>query len=255
MKLITAFFMAWGNFFSIPCPCKLWDNNLRQQQLVFFPVIGLLMGITWYGIGRLLIHVMMPIPLSAAILTAYPYVISGCIHLDGFMDCSDGILSRRSLEERQRILKDSRVGAFAVINVILLFMIQYSAVWCILDKPLFLEGLVMIPVFSRIGSAFAVMNFRPMEHSQYVESFDINVNRRYTIWLGIIGITLIILSAAMGKPVAAFLAICTVILHVLFSMYGKKQLGGMSGDVAGYALTAAECGTLVMMAVLPMICH
>ena len=52
MKLITAFFMAWGNFFAIPCPCKLWDNNLRQLQLVFFPMIGLLMGAGWYGIAK-----------------------------------------------------------------------------------------------------------------------------------------------------------------------------------------------------------
>ena len=62
----------------------------------------------------------MPVVLTAAVMTVYPFLISGCIHLDGFMDVNDAVMSRRPLEDRQRILKDSHVGSCAVICVSLI---------------------------------------------------------------------------------------------------------------------------------------
>ena len=44
MRYITAFFMAWGNFLVIPCPCKLWDSRLNRLMLAFLPEIGALIG-------------------------------------------------------------------------------------------------------------------------------------------------------------------------------------------------------------------
>ena len=45
---ITAFFMAWGMFLAIPCPCKRWDERARQKMLVCLPLVGLVVG----GVGR-----------------------------------------------------------------------------------------------------------------------------------------------------------------------------------------------------------
>ena len=47
MKLITAFFMAWGNFLTIPCPLKKWDNDLKNNMLAFLPSIGAVVGGVW----------------------------------------------------------------------------------------------------------------------------------------------------------------------------------------------------------------
>ena len=104
MKTVTGFFMAWGNFCAIPCPCKKWDEKARTHMLVMFPIIGLMMGLLWSALFWAVLFLELPVPVSAALLTAYPFVVSGFIHLDGFMDCNDAILSRRPLEERQRIM-------------------------------------------------------------------------------------------------------------------------------------------------------
>lgn len=53
-------------------------------------------------------------------------IITGMLHLDGFMDVCDAILSRRSKEEKLRILKDSATGAFAVIPLVILFFLQFG---------------------------------------------------------------------------------------------------------------------------------
>ena len=47
MKLITAFFMAWGNFLTIPCPLKKWDNDLKNSMLAFLPSVGAVVGGLW----------------------------------------------------------------------------------------------------------------------------------------------------------------------------------------------------------------
>jgi adenosylcobinamide-GDP ribazoletransferase len=147
-------------------------------MLVFLPVVGLVIGLIWYGLYLLAQKADMPLSLQAAALMLYPYLITGFIHLDGFMDTSDALLSRRTLEEKLRILKDPHTGAFAVISVAVLFIICYAAVTAVVEKvstdnaqsaaP---EGamlvLIFIPVVTRCCSSITVLAGKPLAHSQY----------------------------------------------------------------------------------------
>lgn len=271
MKYVTAFFMAWGNFFAVPCPCKLWDNNLRRLQLVFFPLIGILMGVLWYLLYRGMDLINIPLQLQAAAMTIYPFAISGFIHLDGFMDCCDAIMSRRELEERQRILKDSHVGAFAVISVVILFLVFYSAMWAAIEPEAIINaaglesfqlwGLVLIPFVSRACSAYGVLNFVPIGHSQYKASYDEKINRQYGFVLNLMIFVTITIAAIIpaiasysysdiGAESAITAIVTTVITHHVMMFYGRRQLGGMSGDIAGYALTISECAGVLVLAIL-----
>ena len=71
MKTVTGFFMAWGNFCAIPCPCKKWDEKARTHMLVMFPIIGLMMGLLWSALFWAVLFLELPVPVSAALLTAY----------------------------------------------------------------------------------------------------------------------------------------------------------------------------------------
>lgn len=109
-KFISGLSMALTMFTVIPLPCR-WDDNARGMQLALLPVAGAIIGGLW-ALGVWIINLVnMPSLLGGALLVAIPNVMSGCIHLDGLMDTSDAIFSWRTLEERRRILKDSRVGA------------------------------------------------------------------------------------------------------------------------------------------------
>lgn len=258
MKYITAFFMAWGNFCAIPCPCKLWDNNLRKLQLVFFPVIGLMMGVLWWAVAFGLVFVpavtsyaSFPIVIVAAVVAAFPYLITGFIHLDGFMDCSDAILSRRDLVERQRILKDSHVGAFSVISVVMLMMFSFAGAHALMTNNMAHSGaLITIPVVSRICSAFGVLNFAPIGHSQYKESHDKGISKGYSVALVLMFVVTLLATGALFTYGALIAVLATAVAHFLVMLYGRKQLGGMSGDIAGYALTVAECVGIIVAASL-----
>lgn len=267
MKAITGFFMAWGNFCAIPCPCKKWNEKARPHMLVMFPVVGLIMGILWYGLFLLVDAASIPRPLAAALLTAYPFVVSGFIHLDGFMDCNDAILSRRPLEERRRILKDSHVGAFAVITAILLFLLFYASMSSALERenPHIMWSLILIPVLARTMSARAVIVHQPLSTSQYQKIFASSKGRRFKwavslIWL-LAALLLIggggLLEAELnpeGGPglfcTFAALTAAEFCASILSGAYARRQLGGMNGDVAGFALVWSELAAVISLAVI-----
>ncbi len=264
MKLITGFFMAWGNFCAIPCPWKLWDEKARELMLVMFPLIGVVIGMIWHGMYWIFDFLGMPLPLFAAMMTVYPFLVSGCIHLDGFMDCNDAILSRRPLAERQRILKDSHVGAFAVISIVVLFLFFFAAMWSLLemDSPLRMWCLSMVPVLSRASSARAVMVKKPLSTSQYEASF--RQGNRYQgipcfIWLAAAVVMVavgVLLEGGLGLDGRAMLlcgltpaiaAACQLGASLASGAYARKQLGGMSGDIAGYMLVWSELAAVVSL--------
>lgn len=230
-RLLDGFGMAWGMFLAIPCPLRRWNEEAREQMLLWLPFMGLIVGGVW--VGLLFLPQNVPLPLRALLMTAAPWLTTGFLHLDGYMDVCDAVLSRRELAVRQKILKDSHCGAFAVIGMVLLALTQ----WC-----LFLSadggsavGLLCIPAVSRACAAIAVRTLRPMGTSQYAALKDKNTAVTVTLWL---------LSAlGIGLPLGicgSFAPLATAAGYWLAVWYADRQLGGMSGDVSGFALTLGE---------------
>ena len=160
---LDGFCMAWGMFLAIPCPARRWNEAARRKMVACLPLVGVIVGAVWALCGWL--GGLLPRPLAAALCAAAPWLATGFLHLDGFMDVCDGILSRRELETRRRILKDSHCGAFAVICMVLLALGQWSAFLSMADVPLW--PLALLPVASRAAAAVAVLTLRPMGTSQY----------------------------------------------------------------------------------------
>ena len=96
-----------------------------------------------------------PVGLRALLLAVCPWLCTGFLHLDGYMDVCDAVLSRRDLATRQRILKDSHCGAFAVICMVLLALAQWS-VFLQEKNPAWLP-LLLIPACFLGGGAFCLM--------------------------------------------------------------------------------------------------
>lgn len=238
--------MAWGMFFALPCPYRVWDDTARPAMLVCFPLIGAMIGCLWAACAYLLKLLYCPALLCAAILTLLPYLLSGFIHLDGFMDCSDAILSRRDLAERRRILKDPHAGSFAVISLCALLLLVFSlfASW---DEPGQWCCLFFIPAASRAAAALAVLKLRPMEGSSYAGPFRENTGTRHKVGAAVL------LAASVTLPVAlfGFAGLCALFTAAgvwLAVLHGVRQLDGMSGDIAGYALTVGElCGVAALV--------
>ena len=243
-KYWSAFVMCQSMFCAVPCPWKAWDEKARSVQLMFLPLIGLEIGVLWTGLYLLTDILNLNSFITGIVLCAYPYVVTGFLHLDGFMDVTDAVKSWRSLERRREILKDSRVGSFAVISVILLILAQFAFSATVPEAGVSALAFVFVPVVSRCCSVLAIKVLPPMETSQYAEHKSPACH---------IAVTAVILAAAVvlsfvlcGADGAATLG--CILGYALALIRAYRSLEGMNGDISGYALSIGElCGIAALV--------
>ena len=257
-SLLTAFFMAWGMFCAIPCPLRRWDETLRGWMLACFPLIGLRTGGIWSAAAALLRLFACPLLPEAAILTALPFLLTGFIHLDGYMDCCDAILSRREREERLRILKDPHVGSFAVIGFGLLLLLEFAAVHEAVARESNLWLLTAISCAARCPSSLAILTAPSLPGSGYANVRNPSPRRAVTGSFAVAGstaVTGIILACAVALPLFSLRVpqgACPALASsgaALSIVWAARQLGGVNGDISGFGVTIGElCGVAALAA-------
>ena len=244
-RYLHAFSMCQTMFCAIPFPGKVWDEDARPLMLRFLPVVGLEIGLLWLGLGWLVRALSLPTMAGALVLCAYPYFATGFLHLDGFMDVTDAVKSWRDLERRREILKDSHVGSFSVIAIVLLVVAQF-AMFASAKPEADVRVLLFVPVVSRCCSALAVTALRPMSTSQYAVQ---NIPKK----------NLLVLSLMLAAVLAGGFGLCGKYGFALLGCmagYGLalrrsfKSLDGMNGDISGYSLTIGELCAVAVFALI-----
>ena len=232
---LHAFAMCQSMFCAIPCPWKVWDEQARGKMLLFLPVVGLEIGFLWLILARICRFLALPTLVVGLILAVYPYLVTGFLHLDGFMDVTDAVKSWRDLERRREILKDSHVGSFAVINLVLLVVAQF-ALFSSAKETANSFILLFVPAVSRCCSTLAVTGLKPMSTSQYAN------REKQTSHLIVTALLLCAFVAAgfllCGKY--GFVLLGCLAGYGLALRRGYRSLEGMNGDISGYALTLGE---------------
>ena len=248
-KFWDAFVMCQSMFCSIPCPWKTWNEKARPQMLLFLPLVGLEIGFLWAALACAAAALSLPYLVTGALLCLYPFFVTGFIHLDGFMDVTDAVKSWRDLDRRREILKDSRVGAFAVINVVALMIMQFAcgaAVASDMNREVLII-LLLIPMVSRCCSGLAVTALPAMDTSQYAGTEKKTSGH---ILVYVVLMALAVCAAFMITGRYGFAVLGCLAGYGLALRRAYKSLQGMNGDVSGYALTIGELCGLIVLAVI-----
>jgi adenosylcobinamide-GDP ribazoletransferase len=236
--------MCLTSFSRVPCPWRGWDEEAKPLVPSYLPAVGILLGALWCAFAYVLRLLHAPSSLSAALIVLFPYLSAGLIHLDGFMDASDALLSWRDREERIRILKDSHVGSFAVASVALLFLISFGAALSFVERGAFAPYLLCVPCATRCCAAFAVTRLKPLTQSQYHARQDKNASPFLFFALCLAAAFVTAGWRGLVVPIVATAAYSLALWRAV------KSLGGVSGDLSGYALTIGEAAALVAAACL-----
>lgn len=244
-KNIHAFAMCQSMFCAIPSPWSVWDEEARDKMLLFLPLVGLEMGVLWTALAWLVTALGLPPLVAGLLLCAYPYAVTGFLHLDGFLDVTDAVKSCRSLERRREILKDSRVGAFAVIGSALLILTQF-ALFASVPEDANRWILLLIPAVSRCCSALAVTGLRPMSTSQYADQ----AKPKSHLWILAIQLCAALAAGFVLCGRYGFALVGCLAGYALALRRGYKSLDGVNGDIAGYALTVGELCAVAVYALI-----
>ena len=247
---MTSFLMCWQMFLWIPCPSTKWDQNKVKEMLLWLPVIGLIVGGLWYGVYFLFETFGKGIgPVAAGVLTVFPWLITGFMHLDGYMDCADAALYFGPKEKKIEILKDSHVGSFAVIAAVMLGILQFSAFLQLGSSPLGYQdmlALIFIPALSRCCSVENLFCLKSLSTSEYAD-MDAKEKRRCRIVPVLEGMVFLAAIFALCRTNVLFAVLIGTIVEELMILYLRKNLGGFSGDVSGAAITAGELACLIAL--------
>lgn len=261
MKYLRGFMMAWGMFCRIPCPYKAWREEDRPAQLAMLPLVGACIGgicsLLWWGMSWMECGAI----IMGAILTGAYFLLTGFIHLDGFMDCSDAVMPEHpDMEERRRILKDPHVGAFAAICLALMLLVFASA-WCTVASefnPALAGTIISMFTLSRMAGVVTLLTSEPMSMSQYATAGKdgenaVPITVAVLIAAALTVVTMIISGegicrgAVPGLAAVVVVAAVTVGTALLTGFLDRQKLGGMSGDISGHMITISEmCGMAVL---------
>lgn len=239
MKYINSFVIAFSMYSKIPMPKVEWKKENMKYVMCFFPWVGAVSGLCFFLWGTFAPQVPVGRNLYAAILTVIPILVTGGIHMDGFLDTMDALSSWQTKERRLEILKDSNAGAFAVISGCMYFL-----AWFGLASELGGEGVRVVSLgffLSRCLSGYSVTSFPCAKDSGLVAMFSVQADRK---WAGrALLVQAFAAAAAMLRADLLSGAAAVAAALFVFCWYHRmsmEKFGGITGDLAGWFLQMCE---------------
>ncbi len=252
------FLIAFSMYSKLPVPIVEWTKERMRYALCWFPAVGFVCGgLLWFWL-RLAAHLTLHPVTAGCIASAIPVLLTGGIHLDGFLDTLDARSSYADREKKLEILSDPHIGAFAPIGfaVYILFytgaMVQLYV--DVLAKGNWTMAAAFCLVFSleRAFSGLSVVYFPCAKNSGLAKSFSDGAQKSVTkivllAWIAAIGCGLTLLGwrelAAVGSAV--------VLTFIYYGKMAKREFGGgITGDLAGWFLQTAELAALLVLTVV-----
>ena len=239
MHVLKGLVIAFASYTRIPMPQVDWSEENRRWSMCFFPLIGVVVGgLIWLWLALCDGLHIGPF-LRGAIGAALPLLITGGIHMDGFMDVTDAMSSWQTKEKRLEILKDSHVGAFAVIacGAYLLLMAGLLSE-CTAAQGL---GLTAAFVLSRSMSAYAMVALPQAKKQGMLADNARNADHhrvRLASW-GWFAAAAVAAVCGLGWNGLALPAGALACLG-WYAHRAKKYFGGISGDQAGWYVQVTE---------------
>ena len=209
----------------------------------WFPAVGLGLGAGLVLVDRLLARAFPPL-LAALLVVSLWKVATGGIHLDGLADCLDG-LGGRDPGHRVAIMRDSRIGVFGALGLILTVVIALTALGE-LPGDVRWRALLLAPVVGRLSPLVAGACFRAAtpetgSGGAFMASLSRWAPALSVVWAGALAVLL------LGLP--GLLALAGALAGMLlWSGFLSRRLGGLTGDALGAGVELAELGVLLALA-------
>ncbi|MDY6834866.1 MAG: adenosylcobinamide-GDP ribazoletransferase [Chloroflexota bacterium] len=215
------------------------------RSSAWFPLVGLMLGGVLVGMDFLLEDHLNGTVLNMLLIITM-VMITGALHLDGFIDTCDGIFLRRPAEDRLRIMSDSRVGGFGVVGACCLILLKFAALLA-LPHDLRWGALLLMPLIGRWTMTCLLYLFPYARDEGKGLIFKQQVNGTRVIIAT--SITLLV-SVVIGWTGGLLLLAATGLMVLLLASYINHGLGGLTGDTYGAANEIAEVVILILFPIV-----
>lgn len=215
------------------------------RSLLFYPLVGLLFGALLWVLNALLAGA--PVLLHAALLLAAWVWLSGGLHLDGLADSADAWLGGFGDRERTlSIMKDPRSGPIAVITLVLVLLLKFTALVVLIEGQ-HAEALLLAPLLGRSALLGLFLTTPYVRSGGLGQALADHLPRRA-------GRQVLLLSGLACVLIAGYPGLFALALAL--ALFGwlrwlmMQRLAGTTGDTAGALLELLEVAVLVGLALL-----
>lgn len=232
---LELFFTALMFFTRLPVPELEYSQEKLNSSSRYFPLVGILVGAlsaTVFMFSTMIFSTNVSVLLSmiASIL------ITGAFHEDGFADTCDGFGGGYTKEKILEIMKDSRIGAFGAIGIILLLILKFSLLSEM--KPMVIPIVIVAGhAISRFISISLLYSMIYVKEEGKAKPLSTALPLPSLLVAGVFGL----LPLLLFKKALILLVIIPLFLTRLYlSYYFKKHIGGYTGDCLGAAQQTSE---------------
>ena len=232
---MTPFFIALQFLTIFPVQLKEMPSKQQNgQSLLFYPLIGLMIGAILFAIATLL-QALPVILLSSLILVVWIWLTGG-LHLDGLADTADAWVGGFGDKERTlKIMKDPSCGPIGVLSLIILCLIKWSALYVLLEKQLY-SALFLFPILGRLTPLFLFLTTQYVREKGLGSSIAEFIPKTGSIILS----ALCLIAAAYF----AWVGVLTVMIFIGTLIYLRhkfiQRIGGITGDTVGASIEICE---------------
>lgn len=244
MNMLYGFVYAIRFLTRLPAPAILTNNtSIHKWALCSYPAVGLIIGMILAG----MIGMMQGFPpsLQALFVLSIWIVITGGLHLDGWMDAADALGSHASLDRKWEIMKDPHVGSFGVVALCLLLAWKYIFLYLTLDFAateqdstlflLILLSVMIVPALARWGILWMLYLF-PLRKKeglawQWKQSLSLSV-----ILMAVIPTAILLIFF----PLLFWLVPCLLLFVLVAASWLNKRFKGINGDLLGTLIESSE---------------
>jgi len=222
------------------------DGKTLSRSMAFFPLVGLVIGLL-LALGYYLFSFLFPKSIVLWLTIGLLALLTRGLHLDGFADTMDGLGSGGPKEKILEVMRDSRIGAFGVISLILLIGAKYLILEQISNSSIPYSLILM----TAVGRNSMVLVCYRSPYARFGEGLGNPFTKNLGGWevtfssLSAFGIALFIMGV---KGILIFLGIC--LFSLVYRFFFIKKLGGVTGDILGAANELTEFLCLILLVIL-----
>jgi adenosylcobinamide-GDP ribazoletransferase len=225
------------------------------SALPWFPLVGAALGAVAFGIARgceslcaegaPFHQLRWPAGVAVLVLGSWTW-LTGALHLDGLADWADGRFGARDRERALVIMKDSRIGAFGAIALVLVLVAKWAALARIIEHPDLLGWLVTVPAVSRFAQvelAVSLPYARPEGGTAAAFVNGARLSHRLVALLLAAGAAI-----ALAGPAGIGGLVVGWALARLHGRGCRRRFGGVTGDLLGAGSELIETALLFIVA-------
>jgi len=248
MRLFKSLIACFSTYSRIPMPVINLDSEDMKYALIFFPVIGAVIGALEYGLFIVSELIVLPKIFRVLLMIVIPVIITGGIHVDGFMDTEDALSSYGDKEKKLAIMKDPHPGAFAIIKLLVYGILFFAFSYLINEKSILYYCYCF--VVARALSGISVVTITNAKADGMLHDIKKNTHGKIVLFVlcTIYALVLIILFQK-SIIIAPIMLVVSVAGYFFYKKKMIKEFGGITGDTSGYYMCIMELVLIIISSI------